>query len=325
MAVPPTLLALRALGLGDLLVAVPALRGLRRAFPEHRLLLAVPRWLHPLGRLVGGWDELLPVAGLDDALPPGLPPVEVAVNLHGNGAGSAALLESVTPRRRIGHRRPGWPGPVWVDELPERRRWCRMLAAHGIAADEADLRLPRPDTASSAPGAVLVHPGAAYGAKCWPVSRFAAVATALRAAGHHVLVTGGARERSLAERLAGLAELPASSVLAGRTDIAELAAVVASARAVISGDTGIAHLAAAFGTPTITLYGPVDAQRWAPPSGGPHRGLHVGRHRRGDPFADDPDPALLAVSVTDVLAAGSDLGLLASQPDERSVTKTPAQ
>ncbi len=36
------LLVLRALGLGDLLVAVPALRGLRERYPDHHLVLAAP-------------------------------------------------------------------------------------------------------------------------------------------------------------------------------------------------------------------------------------------------------------------------------------------
>lgn len=55
----PQLLVLRALKLGDLLVAVPALKGIRRAFPGHRLLYAAQGWLAEALDLVGGF-ELLP-------------------------------------------------------------------------------------------------------------------------------------------------------------------------------------------------------------------------------------------------------------------------
>ncbi|MBO0872689.1 MAG: glycosyltransferase family 9 protein [Pseudonocardia sp.] len=305
----PVLLALRALGLGDLLVAVPALRGLRAAFPDHYTLLAMPPWLHPLCELIGGWEPVS-LAGLTRE-PPGPHWVDagldVAVNLHGNGAQSAALLDSMAPKRRIGHRRPGWPGPEWVPELPERWRWCRLLAAHGIAADESDFRLPAPGVPAAPERAIVVHPGAAYGAKRWPVERFAKVAAAYRAGGHSVVITGSAGERELAERLARLTG-PGPEVLAGRTGLVGLAALVASARLVVSGDTGVAHLAFAYGTPSVTLYGPVEPWRWAPPPGGPHRAPH-GLNPRGDPFADDPDPALLEVSVAEVLAEAAELGV----------------
>ena len=56
----PMLLVLRALQLGDLLVAVPALRALGRAFPGHRLVYAAPAWLAEAVGLVGAF-ELLPV------------------------------------------------------------------------------------------------------------------------------------------------------------------------------------------------------------------------------------------------------------------------
>ena len=56
----PTVLALRALQIGDLLVAVPALRALCRAHPEHRLVLATSAALAPLVERIGGVDLLLP-------------------------------------------------------------------------------------------------------------------------------------------------------------------------------------------------------------------------------------------------------------------------
>jgi hypothetical protein len=54
-------------------------------------------------------------------------------------------------------------------------------------------------------GAVLVHPGAGYGAKRWPLPRFAAVIAAHREHGHRVLITGGAADHDLADQLAALA------------------------------------------------------------------------------------------------------------------------
>ncbi|MBV9315240.1 MAG: glycosyltransferase family 9 protein, partial [Pseudonocardia sp.] len=296
------------LGLGDLLAAVPALRALHAAFPNHQLTLATPTWLHPLCDLLEGWHRPVAMAGLGDQLPADLPKIDIAVNLHGNGATSAALLASLAPRRRIGHRRPGWSGPPWRPELPERARWCRLLAAHGIPADPTNLRL-RPPPAQF-PGAVLVHPGAGYGAKRWPPDRFAAVAACYAAAGTTVLITGSRAERPLAYQVAALADLPETAVLAGRIPILELAALVASARLLLSGDTGIAHLGYAFGTPSITLFGPVDAHRWGPPPGGPHHLLQRPEARRGNPFADHPDPALLALTVDDVLVATDELGVI---------------
>ena len=60
----PLLLVLRALGLGDLLTGVPALRALRADFPEHRLVLAAPRALAPLAKLTGAVDAVADAAPL---------------------------------------------------------------------------------------------------------------------------------------------------------------------------------------------------------------------------------------------------------------------
>lgn len=300
----PVLLALRALGLGDLLVAVPALRALRRAFPGHRLVLAAPGGLAPLVELTGAVDALHPRERLRE---PGLasPPtrVDVAVNLHGRGPQSTAVLDELAPARRIGHTAADWPGPRWAEDMPERRRWCELLRWHDIPADESDLLLEARATAGPAPGAAVVHPGAAYGSKRWPADRFAAVARSLAAGGRPVVVTGSPGERGSAEAVAAAAGLPPEAVLAGRTGLDELAALIRAAAVVVCGDTGIAHLASAYRTPSVVLFGPVPAWRWGPPEDGPHLALSDDAHRTGDPFADEPDPALLGVTVPDVLTA----------------------
>lgn len=307
---PPTLLVLRALHLGDLLVAVPALRALRRARPGHRLVLAAPGVLAPLAALTGAVDVLLPTADpgslrWDRSAP------DVAVNLHGAGPQSHRALDALAPRTRIGFAAPGWSGPAWDEvagDAHERERWCSLLAAHGVHSDAGDLLLDAPGLAAPDPGAsphgpVVVHAGARYGAKRWPLSRFAAVVAALDDAGYRVLLTGSADERPLAEEVARRAGLSGARVLAGRTSLLELCELVAGAALVVCGDTGIAHVASAYRTPSVVLFGPVSPARWGPPAAGPHVALTAADARRGDPFADRPDPALLGVGVSDVLDA----------------------
>jgi ADP-heptose:LPS heptosyltransferase len=91
-------------------------------------------------------------------------------------------------------------------------------------------------------------------------------------------------------------------LLAGRQGLAEFAATIAEARLVVSADTGAAHLASAYGRPSVVLFGPAPVEEWGPPPG-PHVVLTAVELRRGDVFSSDPDPALLAVSVRDVVDA----------------------
>ena len=301
----PTVLALRALGLGDLLTAVPALRMLGAEYPEHRLVLAAPRALGPIAKLAG-W-ELEPVGELEP-LPRRLHGADVGANLHGRGPQSHRLLAAARPARKIWFRNDEIPesrgAPVWRPGEREMTRWCRLLHESGIPGPPADLRLeppagPPPDRTA---GATIVHPGAASAARRWPAERYAAVAAAEALAGRHVVVTGSPPEEPLARGIAARAGLGADSVLAGRTDLSGLASAVACAARVVCGDTGVAHLATAFGTPSVLLFGPTSPAEWGPPpDSSRHRVLWRGRP--GNPHADRPDPGLLEIGVEEVLEA----------------------
>jgi len=318
---------LRALGLGDFLTAVPALRGIARAFPDHERVLLAPRVLAPLVELVRA-DELPVVDALVDhqglaPLPPAAREADVAVNLHGRGPQSHRILQATSPGRLLAfaHPRvhPGSGAPVWRPREHEVERWCRMLTGHGIPADPRDLTLPAPRLPAALAwtgGATVIHPGAASVARRWPAGRWAQVARAEAAAGHTVVVTGGPGERELAEDVAGLARLPQDAVLAGRTDLRELAAVIGAAARVACGDTGVSHMATAFATPSVTLFGPVPPEEWGPPApsapepaGGERRWRrHVAlsaaeSDERGDPHAGSPDPALLRLDPREVIVA----------------------
>ena len=301
------MLVLRALGVGDLATAVPALRGLRAATGHRPLVLAAPDWLAPLVRLTGAVDRHLPVAGLAPVRWP-VPPGCLAVNLHGRGPQSHELLRAAAPAalRAFACPAAGHPhGPAWRADEHEVRRWCRMLRWYGIDTDPDDLGLLPPLVGPVHPGAAVVHPGAKSPQRRWPAARYAAVARALAGHGHEVVVTGSPAEVPLARRVARAAGLPPAAVLAGRTGLEELAALVAAARVVVSGDTGIAHLATGYQTPSVVLFGPVPPGLWGPPHRPQHRVLWrpVPATAAARDSGPGPHPALRAISVAEVVAA----------------------
>lgn len=308
-------LAYRALGLGDLLTAVPALRAVRRALPAHRLVLATRPELAALLPLIGCVDELIPVGEL--AVPGWRgPPPDVAVNLHGRGPQSHQVLSELRPARLVafGNAQAGFAGPAWPANEHEVRRWCRLVSSElGGPALPDDLLLAAPSVPAPVEAAVVLHPGAGAQARRWPAQRFAAVARHLAAAGRGpIVVTGSADEAALARAVAVAGGLPPSAVLAGRTSLTELAALAATATLVISNDTGVAHLASAYQTPSVVLFGPTPPAAWGPPANGPHVALWHGDTltRGGDPHGDRVDPALAAIQVDEVLVAAD--GLLAT-------------
>jgi ADP-heptose:LPS heptosyltransferase len=308
----PTLLILRALGLGDLLTALPALRALADAFPEHHRVLATPAALAGLAQHSGAVDEVADTAGLRAPLDPRLAGVEVAVNLHGRGPQSHRLLAATGPRRLIAFANPAVPasaaGPRWQAGEHEVARWCRLLRCSGIPADprRLDLAPPGPPPPGGR-GATLIHPGAGSGARRWPPARFAAVARAETERGRAVVVSGGPGELRLAHEVADLAGRPPRlTVSAAGGGVLELASLVAAAGRVLCGDTGVAHLATALGTPSVVLFGPVSPAEWGPPPERPwHRALW--KRSTGDPHARQPHPGLLQITVGEVLRALEEL------------------
>ena len=155
------------------------------------------------------------------------------------------------------------------DQLPEAERALSLAEAAGFRLPDGDagglaVRRPLPDVSALVPDGpfLVLHPGTSVPARAWPADRFAETARLLTEEGYRVVVTGARSERALTARVAsGTAAVD----LGGRTSLAELAAVLSSARAVVVGNTGPAHLAAAVGRPVVSLFAPtVPAARWAP-------------------------------------------------------------
>jgi heptosyltransferase-2 len=140
-----------------------------------------------------------------------------------------------------------------------RRLELATLPADEVAADRVwhKLGLPR--------DVVMLNTGGAFGsAKRWPIEHAARLARRIAAElGYAVLVNCGPAERSDARQTAELAAHPLVASLAGlppkELTFGLAKACLKRARLLITTDSGPRHLASALGTPTLTLFGPIDA------------------------------------------------------------------
>jgi ADP-heptose:LPS heptosyltransferase len=187
--------------------------------------------------------------------------------------GDASLLDRSTVRivvRRLGmrlrphvQRLPSIPGEHELDRYARLGRGERRLPQLR--------RLRRRMPQKTRP--LAVFPIGIPFLKRWPLDRFLAASTAIRAEnGHPLLLVGSDSERLELEALASWAPADAFGVCApGDGGLIRVADAIANAWGYLGIDTGLAHLAAAYDVPGVTVYGggtwPAYAP-WAPRSAG---------------------------------------------------------
>ncbi len=114
---------------------------------------------------------------------------------------------------------------------------------------------------------VALGPTANWTGKVWPAANFAALFEKLRngplpGARAAIFAGPGAQEAALAAPL--LAALPGAINLAGKLELAQVAACLARCALFVGNDSGLMHMAAASGAPTLGLFGPTPAAEYAP-------------------------------------------------------------
>ncbi|NLF30005.1 MAG: glycosyltransferase family 9 protein [Planctomycetes bacterium] len=114
--------------------------------------------------------------------------------------------------------------------------------------------------AAYADGFVVAAPATRWTTKLYPTRHWRGVLAAL-ARRRPVVLVAGAGEAALT---APLADLDGVIDLTGRTTIEQLIALIGAAKGLISGDSAAMHIAAALGTPQVTLIGPTDPARTGP-------------------------------------------------------------
>lgn len=274
--------------IGDVLICGPAIRAVA-AHAERVTALVSPTGA-PAAALLPGIDDVLawdcpwitaPAprverAALDDLVDRlaalRLDAALILTSFHQSALPSALLLRAAGVARLAGISSdyPGSLLDVRIADPPDAPEAVRMLTVAATAgytlpvSDDGRLRVrasgPPPSAAPDEPF-VVVHPGVDAPARAYPAERWRAVVAGLIDAGRAVVVTGSPRERGLADAVATRGAVN----LAGQTDLASLAALLARAAVVVAANTGPAHLAAAVGTPVVSLFAPVvPAIRWAP-------------------------------------------------------------
>jgi heptosyltransferase III len=269
-------------GLGDTILALPAVALLRARFPAARVAIA------------GNIDHLAAVAdGYADTV------LSIsALPLHGLYAGND-LQESEQRFWKSFDRIISWTGAghprfianlkrilpdaavePWKPEPKETRHVAQIFIdslGHGITAGmkafPALIRIS-PETMEKGEqwlsergwkytdSLVALHPGAGSKSKRWPLPRFVQLGRHLsNQAKEKLLIVEGPAEPGIAEQMAR--EIGDAWTIES-LPLNVLAAVLVRARLFVGNDSGISHLAAALGIPTVVLFGPTLPQHWAP-------------------------------------------------------------
>jgi heptosyltransferase-1 len=151
--------------------------------------------------------------------------------------------------------------------------------------------------------AVLMNPGAGWGAKRWPPERYGVVAQGLVDRGFEVLVNTGPGEEPLAQVIVQ-ATKGAARLLMPTLD--HLIALTRRVALCIAGDSGPLHLACALGRPVVGIYGPTDPTRNGP-FGTRSRVLRSPNSRRDHSRKAEPEAGLLTIEPEEVLQAADEL------------------
>ena len=323
--------------MGDILHAMPAVTALRHAHPHWFLgWMAEPRW-QSLLRSRDGAMPLVDRVHLAGAKQWSRAPVhpgtvrqiralrrelhseryDVCVDLQG-ALRSALLGRLAGASRMIGEDCPRERAARWL--------FAERIPTRGVHVIEQSLEVCQAVTREVLPfilpllpidpagelwaeellqgkSAILMSPGAGWGAKRWPAERYGAVAAKLNAAGYRVLVNAGPEERAIT---AEVVETSGGAAHAPEFTLERLIATTRRASLAIAGDTGPLHLACALGRPVVGIFGPTEPKRNGP-FGVPFRVLRHPGSKRDHTRHAQPEAGLLTITPEEVFQAAIEL------------------
>lgn len=276
------ILILRGGALGDFILGLPALRAVRRAFPDAHLELVAPSTVLPLAKRCV--DVATPLERAETAQlfrEEGLP--EGAIDRYRDLDLAILWIADASGVVRRNFQRLGVGQILWAPALPQQPgrhatdHLLDSLRPLGIkTTGQGDPNEPRiwPPLAcqdwpnqrvniTQTEAVIAVHPGSGGAWKCWLAECFARLIEQLQASGRRLVLVQGPADSAAVEGVITACRTEPPPTLSG-LDIEDLAAFLSSCACYVGNDSGVTHLAAAVGTPTVALFGPTDPTVWGP-------------------------------------------------------------
>jgi ADP-heptose:LPS heptosyltransferase len=179
----------------------------------------------------------------------------------------------------------------------------------------------------------VIFPGASWGGRQWPISKFSQVtATLHQARGWVPVLCGGPDDRLTGQGVIDQSGVASAVNLCGLTNLLELTELLRSAELLISNETSAVHIAVAVSTPTVCVLGGGHYGRFMPYPVGINRGNSVvaihqmscyncNWHCTQPHLAGGPVPCIANVTVKSVLEQ-IDAVLPRVQNQDAAITET---
>jgi lipopolysaccharide heptosyltransferase II len=275
-----SLLLIRPGGIGDAVLLAPLIHNIKYNYPAIHITILAEQRNAGVFPLIPGVDRVLCYDRPIELIKALRCSYDVVIDTEQSHRLSAVVARFASAVVKIGfasnERRRMFTHPVpYSHDDYETASFAHLLELLGIEAGGVEMVYPFlsiPAAASAKATGLLesfqeqpfvaVFPGASIPERRWGADRFRRVAELLSVFGIRVVVVGGKEDRQLGEMIVVGGGVGLN--LAGLTSLTETVAVIQKSSLLLSGDSGVLHLAVGLGVPTVSLFGPGRAKKWAP-------------------------------------------------------------
>ncbi len=285
------ILLFRALKIGDMLCAMPAIVNLRQHFKKDRIgIIVLPSMVSFMERFSDYFDDIIPFSGY-----PGLPEqafskqdyqqmlkyihsekYDLFIQMHGNGSGLQGFLSDLSIPNIWGFSPIPEKGRfTYPSHLHEIQKHNALLQWYGVQTQTEEIPFPTSSQDEYRYGKlvdaynldkqpyVVIHPGASCDERRWGIHNFTEVIKILNAKGYSLVISGVENEQPLVDTLRRSVDFPFYNAI-GKADLGVTALLLKDSAGLITNCTGVSHLGAATQTLSVVISKDGEPLRWGP-------------------------------------------------------------